>query len=437
VNRSSGGLQIPDLEAGRAGWLVCVVGVVLLVLPASDWNIPDSRGASYPLVLAVAAGAILGALAAVRRYRGEDARPAPLEVLATLTGVAAVLGALTIMPTQPLRDLGVYLRAGDAFAAGSPVYMDRILPAIPVDRTQYPFLYPPLLLPPLAFLAGAPRLAVDIAWVAGSLATLCLALRAFGLPWRWVVAAVAWRPIFEGLWVGNVAVPLLACLALAIRHPSLLVVPPVFKAYSGTAALWLIRERRWRSLVLGSVAVAAAVALTLPMTGLELWRSWVAGLGWFARSQPVFPGYLYGIALQRFVGFVPALALGILVLGAALLARGREGLARLGLATPVLAQSVFLHGLLVAIPSMAGLRPAVLWLGLASMSFGPTPGSWLGPGLAIASWAAPALRRSAAAVGRARVPDPLGGAPEPWLVEPMPAGEDGVDTEREAALGSA
>ena len=429
-------VALRDLETGRAGWLVCLAGILLLVLPASDWNIPDSRGAWYPLVLAIGGGGILGAVAAVRRYRGEPVAPGPLEVLATLTGVAAVLGALTIMPTQPLRDLGVYLRAGAAFAAGTPVYMDRILPAIPVDRTQYPFLYPPLLLPPLAFLAGAPRLAVDIAWVAGSIVTLCLALRAFGLPWRWVIAAIAWRPIFEGLWVGNVAVPLLACLALAVRYPSLLVVPPVFKAYSGTAALWLIRERRWRSLAWGCVAVGAAIAVTLPLTGIDLWRSWVSGLEWFARSQPVFPGYLYGIALQRFVGFVPALALGVLVLGAALLPGGRDGLARLGLATPVLAQSVFLHGLLVAIPAMLALRPAALWLGLASMSFGPTPGSWLGPGLAVAAWALPALRRSAAELGRPRVPDPLDGAREPWIAEPVPA-DGGVDTEREAALGSA
>jgi hypothetical protein len=124
------------------------------------------------------------------------------------------------------------------------------------------------------------------------------------------------------------------------------------------------------------------------------------------------------------------------VLVAALVVRGRDGLARLGLATPILAQSVFLHGLLVALPAMMALRPAVLWLGLASMSFGPTPGSWLGPGLAIASWALPVLRRSAAELGRPHVPDPLGGAAEPWLAEGSLAGS-GVDTEREAALGSA
>lgn len=407
----------PDLEAGRAGWLVCVIGIAVAVLPARDWRVPDNVGVPYPLAFVSAGVVAVGLLMAARWRTARRVTVGPLEVLATLTGVAAILGVLTVLPTQPLRDLGVYLRAGDAFSAGTSVYLDHLLLAMPADRTDYPFLYPPLLLPVFASLSAAPRLVVEVCWVGGSILTLGLALRAFGLPWRWVIAAMAWRPVFEGLWVGNVAVPLLSCLALALRYPSLLILPPVLKAYSGTAAIWLIRERRWRSLTIGSVAVALAVAVTLPVTGIGLWRSWIAGLEWFARSQATLPTYLYGIALARFVGAGPALAIGIAVLIAALVMRGRDGLARLGLATPVLAQSVFAHGLLVAIPAIGALRPAILWLALASMAFAGTAGAWIGPGLAVVSWALPVLRRSAAEIGRPGVPDPLAGAAEPWLNE--------------------
>jgi hypothetical protein len=408
-----------DLETGRAGWLVFVTGIAVAVIPASDWRVPDYLGIPYPLAFAIAGAVALGLLVAARWRMAGRPDVGPLEALATLTGVAALLGVLTLLPTQPLRDLGVYLRAGAAFAAGAPVYLDHLLLAIPVDRTEYPFLYPPVLLPVFAALSAAPRLAVDVFWVAGSLAALVLALRAFGLPWRWVIVALAWRPISEGLWVGNVAVPLLSCLALALRYPSLLVLPPVFKAYSATAAIWLIRERHWRALAIGLAAVGLAVAATLPFTGIDLWRSWIAGLEWFARSQPGQPTHLYGIALPRFIGAGPALVVGVAVLVGALLIGGRGGLARLGLATPVLAQSVFMHGLLVTIPAIGVLRPAILWLALASMAFGGSAGAWLGPGLAVASWMLPVLRRSAAELARPHIPDPLGGAIAPW---PVPAG---------------
>jgi hypothetical protein len=410
-----------DLEDGRAGWLVCVIGAVAAVVPAASWKIPDYRGIPYPLVFALGGVAALGALYVVRwRGRLRHGSPSrrglikPLEALAVLVGVAATLGVVTIVATQPLRDLGVYLRAGDAFARGAPVYLDHLVQSVPTDRSLYPFLYPPPLLPLLALLVALPRPLVDVAVMGGSLAAVVFALRTFGLPWRWVLAAIFTRPVFEGLWVGNVAVPLLACLAIALRHPSALVIPPLAKAYSATASLWLIRERRWRSLALGSAGVAVVVAATLPMTGIDAWWAWLAGLDWFARSQSTLPDYLYGIALQRYVGPAIGLGIGLLVLAAALLARGRDGLGRLGLATPVLSPSVFGHGLLVALPAMGVLRPAILWIALASMAFGTTAGSWIGPAITVAAWVLPDLRRSSADLGRAGVPDPLDGADGAW-----------------------
>ncbi|HEX5588768.1 MAG TPA: glycosyltransferase 87 family protein [Candidatus Limnocylindrales bacterium] len=428
MTRPPGGgrrLAIPDLESGRAAWVVAALGVAAAILPAAGWGVPDDRGVPYPVALAAGIAAAVALLAAWRLRgertgrRGSGGPPVgPLEALALVTGVAAVLGVLTILPSQPLRDLGVYLRAGEAFAAGEPVYLDRLIQAVPADRTAYPFLYPPALLPLFAVLAAAPRLLVDAAWILGSVAALLAALRAIGLPWRWAVAAIAWRPVFEGLWVGNVSVPLLACLALAVRYPWALAVPPAVKPYSATATLWLVRERRWRPLLGGVAGVGLVVAATLPVTGLDAWWQWLAGLDWFARSQPLLAEYLYGIALPRFLGPGPALAAGLIVLAAALVARGREGLARLGLATPAISPSVFVHGLLVAIPALGALRPAVLWVALAAMAFGATAGSWLGPALAVAAWATPTLRRSSAELRRPGVPDPLAGAAGPWPEAP-------------------
>ncbi|MEO7664804.1 MAG: glycosyltransferase 87 family protein, partial [Candidatus Limnocylindrales bacterium] len=307
------------------------------------------------------------------------------------------------------------LRAGDQFAAGAPVYLDRLLDAIPADRSHYPFLYPPLLLPPLVLLAGVARPLVEMAWIGGSVAAVGFAMRRFGLPWRWALPVLLWRPVLEGIYVGNVAVPLLACLAVAVRHPAALVIPPVFKVYSGTATLWLIRERRWRSLLLGGLVVAVAALVTAGATGLGAWRDWLRGLDWFARSQPVLRDYLYGIALPRYLGALPALAVGLAVLLLALRARGTEGLARLGLATPALSPSVFVHGFLVAIPAMLALRPAVLWLAVAAMSFGSNAAYWLGPGLAVAGWLIPELRRNCRRSWKKEgVPDPLGGSAGPW-----------------------
>ena len=404
-----------DPSRGGAGqWLPVLAGLGLIVLPNADWRIPDAGGVPYPPVfVAVAALALAATVVAVRRRA--DRWPAPFEVLAVLVAVGAALGALTVLWSQPLRDLGVYLHAGDAWRRGAPVYLDHLITAPPADRSLYPFLYPPPVLVAFGVVGWLPGPAVVGMFVLGSAALVVVALRLFGLPWRWVVAALLWRPVLEGLWVGNVAVPLAALLAIAPRLPGALAIPPIFKAYSGTTMLWLVRDGRWRALAAGLGLVAAIALATLPLAGPDRWREWLAGLDWFARSQPLVRDHLYGIALQRWLPPIVAIAIGLVVAALALVPRGLEGLARLGLATPVLSPSVFVHGFLVAIPALLTLRPSVLWLALAAMAFGQSAWWWVGPALVVASWGLPALRRAdpSAAVARS-IPDPLGGAPGPW-----------------------
>ena len=110
--------------------------------------------------------------------------------------------------------------------------------------------------------------------------------------------------------------------ALTYRVGAAVVAGAVLKPQFLVPVLWLARERRWRSLIIG-VAVVAAAALI------------------------------------------------------ALLGRGRNGLARLGLASVVASPTLYLHGLTLLLPGTLALAPDVLWFVLAL-------GPWIGSG--VSAW---------------------------------------------------
>ncbi len=264
---------IAALERGRTAWLLPLIAAALAVGPALTWSVPDKRGVPFVAVWAV--GVVIGAIAvgtARRRW------PSALEATVVVVAAAVIVGDVTALATQVLRDLGIYLRAGHAWTAGQPVYLDHLLTAVPEDRSLYPFNYPPVTLPFFGALATLPEGVVDVAWPAGSALLALIALRSFGLAWRWAILALLWRPIAEGLWVGNVAVPLLAAFALAPRAGALLALPGLVKVYAGIPALWLLRERRWRDVALAAAIVGGLVIGTLPLVGVEAWRAWLTGL---------------------------------------------------------------------------------------------------------------------------------------------------------------
>jgi hypothetical protein len=101
---------------------------------------------------------------------------------------------------------------------------------------------------------------------------LLVALRAFGLAWRWALLALIWAPIEQGLFSGNVVIPSLLLLGAAMRYGGGLLLGPLLKPQNGIVSLWLIRERAWRSLGGGLLVLALLVAVTLPLTGIDLWR---------------------------------------------------------------------------------------------------------------------------------------------------------------------
>jgi hypothetical protein len=388
---------------------------VYVVLCTRNLDFPNGSGVRYAIVwLGLAALAVGFVRAGAARLRPERPRPHPLEVLAVLSVLTMLLTDVT-MAWQPLRDLDIYLRAGHGFLEGRPVYDATPMLAQPENRTLYPFLYPPSTLPLFGALALLPKTLVQVLWLAASAALGLAALRLFGLPRRWLLPALFWPPLFQGLWVGNVAVPALALLALAPRFGAGLGLAAVFKAYTGLAGLWLARERRWRSIVLGAALPAGLAAVTLPMTGIRAWGDWLDGLAAYRASQAAVPG-LYGFGLMRYVPEAVFLAVAALAIGAAFRPRGLESLARFEAATSVAGPSLFGDGMLAAVPALLTLRPIWLWLAIGFLSVPDGANWWLAIGVVAASWALPQMRLATAtsAPAGAEMLGPLPPGSGPW-----------------------
>ncbi len=452
------GARTIDLR-GPGGWVLVALLAADVVVVTRSTDAPNGSGIPYWgawLVAVVTTLAVASLLAA--RLRPSAPWLRPVEALAILAVAAMVLSDVT-MAWQPLRDLGIYLKAGEHFRDGSAVYMQTPLTVQPVDRTAYPFLYPPCTLPFFGAMSVLPLELARALWLGCSLGLGLLALRLIGLPRRWLVAAPLWPPLFQGLWVGNVAVPALALYAIGPWLGAGLVVGAVFKPYTSLTALWLVRDRRWMQIAAGLGATLLLVAATVPLTGLTLWTDWLSALGVYQTSQQSLPG-LYGFGLPRFVPFALYAALAVAAVAAALRARGPDSLARLGTATVVASPSLFGHGLLVAVPSMLSLRSPWLWLAIGFLSTPDGLQWWLAVVVVVASWAVPAMRRAAASGATPRdtaEPEPLhplGATQVPWpsfsaerrlrnrqVVDPGlaedhgAAGErpDGLDTDRPIA----
>lgn len=397
------------------GWLLAAGLAAYIVGATLAWNVPEPGAVPFGPLWAGGTAAGILTWWAVRR------RVSPVAAIAVGALVAMALTDVSYLATQGLRDLHLYLAAGERFAAGEPVYLDRLFTDRPDDLTRYPFLYPPMTLPLFAGLAQLPRPAVDALWVAGSVAAALAVLRWFGVRPRFALALLLWPPFFQGIQVGNVAVPLAVLFAIAPWVGAGLVVAAVFKVYSGIAGLWLLREGRTRELVTGVALVAAAALATLPLTGIDRWAEWWRGLQLYRESQPLLADYLYGFGLPRYVPEVVALAAAGLVVIAAVRAGGREGLARVGLATAVASPSLFAHGLIVALPAFLVLRTTALWTILAITSVAPGIAWWGAIGIGLAAWAWPGLRRSDSPEPDDGALHPLDG-PVPWPAAEAPAG---------------
>jgi hypothetical protein len=388
-------------------WLL-VLGLAIYILWATvDWEVPQPGGIRFgPLWLAVAL-ALGGAWILAGR------RLTPLTALAICATVGMVLTDVTYVVGQNLRDLHLYVHAGRHFLDGDQVYLDRLFTTRPVDLSMFPYLYPPLTLPLAAVLALPPQPFIDGAWLAASIIAAVVSLRLFGVRGAWILLFLAWPPMFQGIEVGNVAVLAGLLFALAPWFGAGLVVAAIFKLYSGVAALWLVREHRIGDLIAGIAIVLGAAVITLPLTGMGRWGEWLAGLTWYRASQPLLAGSLYGFGLARYLPLAVFVAVAAAVTIIALRARGRVGLARLGLATVVASPSLYAHGLIVGIPAFLLLRVRWLWLALGITSVAPGLGWWMAICLGVLAWLAPGLVR---AEGRTEMAEK-----DDWL-HPLPPG---------------
>jgi hypothetical protein len=386
-------------------WLV-PLGLALYVPTTTwSWNLPSENGIPFNWVWL---GLASTTLVAWRLRRGALD---PIAAAAIMAITAMVLTDVAVLGSQAVRDLELYVKAGESWLVGAPVYQHVPMAVAPTDLSNYPFLYPPLTLPLFGALAILPFPAAAGLWVFISAAAVIAGLRWVGLSWRWCLVILAWPPIFLGLFVGNVSIPLFALFAVAPWRPALLAIPPIFKLYSGIAALWLLRREHWRAAILGGIVVVGLCVVTLPVVGPELWFDWVRGLQTYQVSQQLLPNNLYGYGLARYMPFVAFIGVAILVTVLALRARGRrEQLARLGVATLTGSPSLFAHGYVVALPAMLRLDTPWFWVAFGLTTVVPGP-AWFGAiALIVWSWFEPSLRKS-----RGFDPyHPLGVASTPW-----------------------
>ena len=382
--------SVPTVSrSSAAGWISVALVAAYLAIEDGPWRVPMPGGLPLLPVWIVAVVVALGTLAWTGR------RIDPPIVLATMAIAAAILFDATFFEGVAFRDLGIYLRAGASFRLGQPVYLDHLVTSLPPDPTTYPFLYPPPALPFAAVLSLLPQPLVTLAWEAALLGAAIAGLRLLGLDWRWTAAMLAWPPFAQGLYVGNVALPLFLLFVLGPWLGAGLVAGALLKPQAGLAGLWLVREGHWRQLGLGVAFVTGVVLLTAPVTGLDPWRAWLDGLAWFSRSQPFVPRTFYGFALGEYLPAIEAFGLGAMVTVLAVTARGRPGLARLGVATVVASPSLYAHGFTVALPALLELDAVPFWVAIALTSVSGGPAWFAALAIVVAGWFVPALRRPA------------------------------------------
>jgi hypothetical protein len=365
---------IADLGLGRLR-LPMVVVVVVGAVMAAGIGIAVPRLASQLLHVTASLadqGGLLAAEAvlvgfACRAWFGRRARAVQLVVAWAVISWAPYLNIQLV--NHPFRDLELYLRAGQRFLDGLPVYTTSHPGPVPSDPSLLPFLYPPFTLPLFAALAVLPTVVAVALWEALCVAAVVGGLRLIGVRWSFVPLLLLWPPLAIGIQVGNVACFSFLVLALAWSAGEVIPLGGAFKPQTGLVALWLVRERRLRTLAIGLVALALGILATLPLTGIAIYGEWLRGLSLFQRWIGIHPG-LMGFALQHFVGLKVATAIAVAAVIVALIAVGRDGLGRMAVAATAASPTVYVHGFSLGLPSVLFLDAASVWAVLALAPWG-------------------------------------------------------------------
>ncbi len=327
------------------------------------------------------------------------------QALAVLLALVVVGGAVVVVLTHPLMvDLEIPLRAADRWAQGGQPYLASAF-ADGTGPYDFPFFYPPPVLPLLVPLLALPRPVLDVAWAAALVGAAVLLLRRLGVPWWAVPIALCWVPFSEGLVGGNAQVLLVAAfVAVFFERPAgawqalprdpagdgaprtivdglLAAVTPALKATQPHG--WVALLRRRPAGALAGLAVVGAVALaTLPLTGLDAWSAWLAQLGrgadpsWALRSTSL---------AQLLPGPWPLALTAISVVLVLRVPAGRLG-AGSGLLLVLGVPAPRNYGMLFLLPALMQIRREVALLAALLIAFGVAPTVWAGAILVAAAF---------------------------------------------------
>ncbi len=174
--------------------------------------------------------------------------------LTTLGVLLASTGGLIIGA-----DLDAYMRAGDDFVAGNPVYVGEIGE---FDVFSYA--------PPWAVLFGALSWVPDMVMQVGIMVLGLLCIRYVAGSWLWAGLVFYYPLSAMVLLAGNIEWVIAASVVLAAHGRA---EPLVFTALAKVAPILGVRPDQWRQ-----VALVLAIAFVVTLPWLHLWSEWVEHL---------------------------------------------------------------------------------------------------------------------------------------------------------------
>jgi hypothetical protein len=317
--------------------------------------------------------------------------------LALGVGLAVVSRALDLRTYWPAGvDLEIPLRAAARWAAGGQPYPASAM--LEHSGPDLPYLYPPYLLPLLAPIAGLPRDAVIDLWLAGCLLVSVWTCRRLAIPWLAVPFVLAWPPFLEGLITGNVQVLAFAAFVALFYGPAdgaprprlfeqtralpnglLAAAIGALKVTQLLPLVYLLR-RQLRAALVAALALAVLTIATLPFTGAAAYGDWLAQLQ--RAADPAWgPG---GLTIGRSFGIPDPLFI-VVGVAIALVARGRDSAAWLGIAMLLATTSVHGYTFLFLLPGLLAIRRD-LAIAVAALFLGSYPDAWwLATGLVAAA----------------------------------------------------
>jgi hypothetical protein len=153
-------------------------------------------------------------------------------------------------------DLDAYLRAGDDFVAGNPVYIGEIGE---FDVFSYA--------PPWAVLFAALAWVPDELMQVGTMLLGLLSIRYVAGSWLWSGLVFLYPVSVPVLFSGNIEFLIAACIVLAVYSRA---EPLTFMALAKVSPILAVPPSKWRHVI---VALAVALLVTLPW--LHLWVEWI------------------------------------------------------------------------------------------------------------------------------------------------------------------